>query len=175
MRKMSALGESCRSGRSPELGVMLTTRDRPRSGHHRPEVHHAVVRHDDQPVDLLIAVVGEREHRPVVAGLASAHLDAADDSVGAGRGRHLDAVAFGFEPLHRLGEVDRRGVDAHIDRLDGARDIRARRDAEQNRHRDHGAQQTQNFDLPAWRMIPNSAKRFSGEIMRKKGARQPSP
>ena len=30
-------GSSCRSGRSPELGVMLTMRDRPRSGQNSPE------------------------------------------------------------------------------------------------------------------------------------------
>ena len=100
---------------------MLTMRERPRSGQNRPESDHAVVRRHDQAVDLLVAVVGEREHRPVVAGLARAHLDAADDAVGAGRGRDLDAVAFGLEPLDRVGEVDRRGIDAHIDRLDGAR------------------------------------------------------
>jgi hypothetical protein len=33
MRKMSAVALSSRSGRSPELGVMLTMRDEPRSGH----------------------------------------------------------------------------------------------------------------------------------------------
>jgi hypothetical protein len=114
------------------------------------------VRHDDQAVDLLVAVVGEREHRPVLSGLAPAHLDAAHDAVGGGGGRDLDAIAFGFEPLDRVGEVDGRGVDAHIDRLDGARDIRAGRDAEQSRHRDHGAQKTQNLNLPAPR--PPSAK-----------------
>jgi hypothetical protein len=44
------------------------------------------MRRDDETVDLLVAVVGEREHRPVLAGLAGAHFDAADDAVGAGRG-----------------------------------------------------------------------------------------
>ena len=53
---------------------------------------HAVMRRDDQPVDLLVGVVGEREHRPVLSAFARAHLDAADDAVGAGRGRDLDAV-----------------------------------------------------------------------------------
>ena len=53
------------------------------------------MRRDDQAVDLLVAVVGEREHRPVLAAFAGAHLDAADDAVGAGRGRNLDAVAVG--------------------------------------------------------------------------------
>ena len=41
-------------------------------------------------------------------------------------------------------QVDRGRIDAHVDRIDGARGIdRAGRDAEQNRHRDHGAQKTQ--------------------------------
>ena len=53
---------------------------------------HAVMRHDDQPVDLFVAVIGEREHRPVRAAFARAHLDAAHDAVGARRGGHLDAV-----------------------------------------------------------------------------------
>ena len=88
------------------------------------------MRRHDQAIDLLIAVVGEREHDPVLACLARAHFDAADDSVGAGRGRDLDAVAFGFDPLDGFGEVDRGGIDAHIDRLDGARRSR-RGDAEQ--------------------------------------------
>ena len=79
------------------------------------------MRHDDQPVDLLVAVVGEREHRPVVAALARAHLDAADDAVGAGRGRDLDAVGVGLLQFGGGGEVDRRRVEAHVDGFDRAR------------------------------------------------------
>ena len=76
------------------------------------------MRRDDQAVDLLVAVVGEREHRPIGSGFARAHLDAADDAVGAGRGRDLDAVAVGVLELDRVGEVDGRGVEADIDGLD---------------------------------------------------------
>ena len=101
------------------------------------------MRRHDQAIDLLIAVVGERKHRPVIAGFARAHFDAADDAVGTGSGRHLDAVAVGFRPLDRVGEIDRGGIDAHVDRLDGARVMAAERDAEQDRNRMHGAQQTQ--------------------------------
>ena len=77
------------------------------------------MRCDDQPVDLLFAVVGEREHRPVVSGLARAHLDAANDAVGAGRGGNLHAVAVGMLNFDRVGKVDCRRVDTDIDRFDG--------------------------------------------------------
>ncbi len=50
------------------------------------------MRRDDQAVELVVGVVGEREHHPVLSALAGAHLDAADDAVGSRRGRHLDAV-----------------------------------------------------------------------------------
>ena len=66
------------------------------------------MRHHDEPVDLLVAVIGEREHRPVVPGFAGAHLDAADDAVGAGCGGNLDAVAFGLLQLDGVGEIDGR-------------------------------------------------------------------
>ena len=78
------------------------------------------MRSDDQAIDLLVAVVGEREHRPVVSGFARAHLDAADNAVSAGRGRDLNAVAVGALELDRVGEVDGRGVKADIDGLDRA-------------------------------------------------------
>ena len=39
------------------------------------------MRRHDQPVDLLIAVIGERKDRPVVAAVACAHLDAPDNAV----------------------------------------------------------------------------------------------
>ena len=54
--------------------------------------HDAVMRRDDQAVELIVGVVGEREHHPVLSAFAGAHFDAADDAVGAGRGRNLDAV-----------------------------------------------------------------------------------
>jgi hypothetical protein len=76
------------------------------------------VRHHDQPVDLLVAGIGEREHRPVGRALARRLLHAAHDAVGAGRGRHLDAVGLGLDQVGDAGEVDRGDVGAHVDRLD---------------------------------------------------------
>ena len=91
---------------------------------------HAVMRHDDQPVDLFVAVVGEREHRPVGVALARAHLDAAHDAVGSRRGGDLDAVGLGFEDFGGGGEVDGGGIEPHIDGFDRAR--RRRRQREQH-------------------------------------------
>ena len=98
---------------------MVTMRDRPRSGQQQAGADHAVMRHDDQAVDLLVAGVGEREHRPVGRALARRLLHAADDAVGAGRGRDLDAVGFGLDELGDAGEIDRGHVGAHVHRLDG--------------------------------------------------------
>ena len=79
------------------------------------------MRRHDEAVDLLVAVIGEREHRPVLAGFAGAHLDAAHDGVGAGRGRNLDAIAFGVLQVDGVGEIDGRRIGAHVDGLDRAR------------------------------------------------------
>ena len=80
------------------------------------------MRDDDETVDLFIAAIGEREHRPVVARrLAAAHLNAADDAVGAGRGRNLDAVVFGVRAFERFGEIDGRRVKTHAHRIHGLR------------------------------------------------------
>ena len=76
------------------------------------------MRSDDQAVDLFVAVVGEREHRPIAASFARAHLDAANDAVGAGCGRDLQAVAVGVLEVDGIGEVDGGGIDADIDGLD---------------------------------------------------------
>ena len=63
-----------------------------------------------------------------------------------------------FGPLDRVGEVDRGGVDAHVDRLDRARAIDAERDAEQDRHRKHGAQETQNQEPPGFPRFPSQPR-----------------
>ncbi len=94
---------------------------------------HAVVRHDDQALDLLVAGIGKREHRPIGVALARAHVHAADDSVGPGRGRNEDAVALGAMPLGGVGEIDRLRLRAHVDRLDGARGREADHDHGQHR------------------------------------------
>ena len=50
-----------------------------------------------------------REHDPgrLSAGLERADLDPADDAIGAGRGRHLNAIALRAVTLDHPGQVDR--------------------------------------------------------------------
>ncbi len=81
------------------------------------------MRGDDQAVELVVGVVGEREHNPVLAALAGADFDAADDAVGARRGRNLDAVRVAVLMLEHRGEVDRRRVAADADGVECARRI----------------------------------------------------
>ena len=101
------------------------------------------MRHDDQAVDLLVAGIGEREDRPVVVGLAGAHLDAADDAVGAGRGRDLQAVAVGLLAVDRIGQVDRGRVGPHVHGLDRPRRREADQGRDQHRRRNGCAQGSQ--------------------------------
>jgi hypothetical protein len=76
---------------------------------------------DNQAVELIVGVVGEREHHPVLAALAGANFDAADNAVGAGRGRNLDAVGVAVLMFEYRGQVDRRHVTADADCVDGPR------------------------------------------------------
>ncbi len=105
----------------------------------RPEhagADHAVVRRDDQPVDLFVGVVGEREHRPLAAVRArrhGAHLDAAHDAVGARRGRDLDAVIVAVVAFDRRGEIDHQRVEPDRDRLHRTRRRRRQRCRESER------------------------------------------
>ena len=112
---------------------MLTTREQAEVGPDQAGADHAVMRHDDQPVDLLVAGIGEREHRPVGVALARAHLHAPHDAVGPGRGRNQDAVAVGAMALDGVGQVDGGGVGAHVDGLDRV----CGREADHN-HGQHG-------------------------------------
>ena len=84
-------------GRDLALGAVAARRDRhharePEVGPQQARADQPVVRDDDQPVDLLVAGIGEREHRPVGVALARAHVHALHDAVRPGRGRHQDAV-----------------------------------------------------------------------------------
>ena len=92
------------------------------------------MRGDDQAVELVVGVVGEREHHPVLAAFTGAHLDAADDAVGAGRGRNLDAVGVAALMVEHRGEVDGRRVTADADSVDGARRLRRRNNHEAQRN-----------------------------------------
>jgi hypothetical protein len=77
------------------------------------------MRGDDEPVELFVAAIGEREYGPVRAGFARAHLDAADDAIRAGCGGHLDAPAGGVLDIDGVGEIDRGAFGVDIDRIDG--------------------------------------------------------
>ena len=125
---------------------------------------HAIMRRDDKAVDLLVAIVGEREHRPILAALAGAHFDAANDAVGTGRGRDLDAVVFGVLDIDRIGEIDCRRVGPHIDRFDRAR----------GGHAEHGERdsdrQTPRRDSQA--LKPGGAQKMPKVDLR---GRQPAP
>ena len=95
-------GDGC-DARQPEIGPQQARCD------------DAVMRRDDQTVELVVGVVGEREHHPVLSAFTRAHLDAADDAVGAGRGGDLDAVAVAALMFQHRGEIDCGRVAADAD------------------------------------------------------------
>ncbi len=106
------------------------------------------MRRHDQAIELVVGVVGEREHHPVLAALAGADLDAADDAVGAGRGRDLDAVAVAVLMIEHRGEIDRRRVAANADGVDRAcRCRRGKNHEAQRKHRREATDQAQ-IDSP---------------------------
>ena len=107
------------------------------------------MRNDDEAVDLILAGIGEREHRPVGAALAGAHVHALDDAVRPRRSGHLDAVGVGAVALDRVGEVDGRCVAGHIDRLDRVHRPRRKRGRQQATGSNDGTQQAQNYALPS--------------------------
>jgi hypothetical protein len=75
----------------------------------------------EQALDLLVRVVGEREHDPVGPGAGDPRLhgDAPHDAVAArGRG-DADLVAVGAVALDGRGQVDRGRVRGHAHGLNG--------------------------------------------------------
>ena len=81
------------------------------------------MRRDDQAVELIVGVVGERKHDPILAAFTGAHLDAANDAVGPGSGGYLDAVGVAVLMFQHAGEIDRGRVTADAD---GVKRIRRR-------------------------------------------------
>ena len=79
------------------------------------------MRRHDQPVELLVAAVGEREHGPVAARIVVVRLDldAPYDAVGPGCCRHLEVLALVAVDLNAPGQVERDVVARNLDRLDG--------------------------------------------------------
>src|SRR6185312_17267084 len=72
------------------------------------------------------------------------HLDAANNAVGAGRGRDLDAVGVGLLDFGGGGEVDGRRIEAHIDGFDG---MRGRAGDHGGRERDQAGQGRHNSPI----------------------------
>ena len=87
------------------------------------------MRHDDQPVDLLVELLVSANTAQLVLCFARAHLDAAHDAVGSGRGGNLDAVAVGLLQFGGGGEIDRRGIEPHVHGFDRVRGCAAGSDA----------------------------------------------
>jgi len=86
----------------------------------QPRIDQPEVRRDDQPVDLAIGRIGDREHGPVsgralVIGL---HLDAPDDAVGSRCRLHLKTGPLVAIDLDSAREVDGRFVARDGDRIE---------------------------------------------------------
>ena len=79
-----------------------------------PRADKAKMRRNNQPCELLLGIIGQREHDPgrLRPRLERADFNPADDAVGAGRGRHLDAIALGAVTLDRPSEIDRVRIPA---------------------------------------------------------------
>jgi hypothetical protein len=95
------------------------------------------MRRDDQAIDLLIAVISQREHRPICVGFPGAHLDAANDPVRTGRSRNLHAIAIGVLVFDGSGEIDgefaRLALGRNVDCFDSVCGRHSDRDRPQQR------------------------------------------
>ena len=82
------------------------------------------MRRDEQTVDLLVGVVGERENDPVGAGagFARLHRDASHDAVATRCGRDADFIAVGAITLDHRREVDCLGAGVHAHGFDRSTD-----------------------------------------------------
>ena len=82
---------------------------------HQPEM-----RGDQQALDLLVGIVGEREHDPgrARAFLLGAHFDTTDDAIRTWSGRDLQAVALGRIGFDGARQVDRLGIERHAHGFD---------------------------------------------------------
>ena len=78
------------------------------------------MRRYQETVDLLVAIICEREHRPErrsAIGFARLDLDAPDDAIGAGRRGNLDAIVLLAIELDGACQVEGTPVEGHRDRL----------------------------------------------------------
>src|SRR5260370_332426 len=110
----------------------------------------------DQAVELVVGIVGEREHHPVLAAFAGTDFDAANDAVSAGRGGNLDTVGIAALMVEHRGEIDCRRVATDADRVDGARGRRGGNNHEAQRQPRKTPDQTQ-CQYSAINIIPGQA------------------
>src|SRR5437868_5263235 len=101
------------------------------------------MRCNDQAVELIVGVVGEREHYPVLSAFAGAHFDTPDDAVGAWRGGDLNAIGVAALMIEHRGEVDRGRVTADADGVDRARGLRGGKNHKAQREGREAPDQTQ--------------------------------
>src|SRR5437763_13842496 len=79
------------------------------------------MRRNDQTIELVVGIVGEREHHPVLSALARAALASTDDTVGARCRGNLDAAGFAALAIEHGGTSDGRRGTADADRVDRPR------------------------------------------------------
>ena len=101
------------------------------------------MRRNDQTVELVVGIVSEREHYPVLTAFAGTDFDAADDAVGAWRGGDLNAISVTALMIEYRGEVDGGRVTADADGVDGARRRRSGKNHEAQREGRKAPDQTQ--------------------------------
>ncbi len=100
--------------------------------------------HHNQPLELLIAGIGEREHGPIGVAFPGAHVHALHDPVRAGSGGHQQAIRVGTVAFDRSREVEGGGILRHIDGLDRTRSgSRHEQHDRENRQPNGGAQEAQ--------------------------------
>ena len=122
--KTSASRSVRRTGRMPALGVSAVMRSAPRSGRKMPEPGQAEERRDQQALDLRVAVVAQREQRPVGIGAAAR---AASTSMrrmmpsSPGAVESCDLAVLARDDVDAAGEVDRVDVLGDRDDLEAER------------------------------------------------------
>ena len=117
------------------------------------------MRRNDQTIELVVGIVGEREHHPVLSALARADLDSTDDTVGARCRGNLDAVGFAALVIEHGGKIDGRRVTADADRVDRPRRLRGDKNHEAQREGRKAPDQTQNVSSPRSTNVAGKASR----------------
>ena len=135
-RKTSASGLSSRSIGNPWLAVIAEMRDAPRSGQITPEpTSRKCGATRSLSICSLVSLVSAKTIQSGrVPSSSRAHLDAADDAVGAGCRRDEQAIAFGVIGFESLGQIDGLRLDRNAHQFDRAGRRQARRERHEHKH-----------------------------------------